>query len=78
MKMQIYFNKTYKKLRWDDFKDTNDFHIQEIKFFIETIQKAKNFDINQYGQSLQNFIISLEKPIMMAVENKMVKSSISK
>ena len=77
-KMNNYFYKTYKRLDYQDFIETNDYHIQNIKLFIEAIQKGKNLDINRYGQCLQNFILSMEKPIMMAVENNLLKSAVSK
>jgi hypothetical protein len=77
-KLQGYFQKNYKKIRFEDFLDTNDYHIQKIRFFITSIQSIKLPDIIGYGQSLQNFIFSVEKALMLASDYKMIKSTVSK
>ena len=76
--LENYFTQTYEKIRYEDFSDTNDFHIQRIRFFLEVIRKHNNSNIQKYGQTLQNFLILFEKPIMLALEFKMVKSTIIK
>jgi hypothetical protein len=77
-RLYTYFIKTYKKLRFDDFIGTNDYEIQRVTFFIQELKKMNNVDVFKYGQILQNFILSIEKPIMLASEYKLVRSAISK
>jgi hypothetical protein len=38
----------------------------------------KKIEALQYGQILQNFIITLEKPVMLSTDNKQIKSAVSK
>jgi hypothetical protein len=77
--MLNYFKKTYKKLHYHDFVNTNDFYVQQIHSFMEVIPNyEKTTEALKYGQILQNFIITLEKPVMLSTDNKQIKSSVSK
>jgi hypothetical protein len=77
--MLNYFKKTYKKLHYHDFVNTNDFYVQQIQCFMEVIPSyEKSAEALKYGQILQNFIITLEKPIMLSTDIKQIKNAISK
>jgi hypothetical protein len=76
--MHNYFKKTYKKIHYHDFIHTNDFYVQQIKFYMEVIPSyEKTTDALKYGQLLQNIIISLEKPIMLSPDIKQIKTAVT-
>jgi hypothetical protein len=76
--LEEYFNANYKKLPFSDFKDTNDYLIQKINFGLKEIQKFTMLENSHFGQLLENFILSSERAILLAGENKMISATIAK